>query len=829
LKLFKSAGVPVTAAVQRLISAGNRARDARDWEAAAAGYREALERDPQLAHVWVQLGHVLKEAGSLGEAEQAYGEALALKVGESDVHLHLGHLKKMTTGLDAAAEHYLLAVELDPSNADAVRELHQIATVGTKISREELVRALRPGAVAAGDGSREINRLKTKLGALVQGRGDDPLSADIELAALSARLDQLAAASPSEDAASSSGTPPLVFDVSDLISYFRNARLPTGIQRVQIEVISAILADPDRPVVKVCCFTDRRDDWLPIAEATFLHLCRLSLLEGGRDDPQWLKTIDLLQVSLNVASPMTFPRGAYLINLGTSWWLQNYFMYVRQAKALWGIRYVPFVHDMIPIMAPEHCTKELTRDFISWAVGAFQHADFFLVNSLATHRDLLEVADTLGHEVKPEQVAVIRLDADFRKPANRPLERHELSRWRLGRGPFVLFVSTVESRKNHLAAFNAWQGLLRSYGARRIPKLVCVGNRGWLNDAVYRRLESNEALREHVVMLSGLSDLELELLYRECLFTLYPSNYEGWGLPVTEALCYGKIPLISDASSLPEAGGVFADYFKAGSVAELTTALERLIFDADYRSARQDEIKVGFQPRPWRSIAAQVEEVVADWAHDGRDSEAEPAGAEDVQLGVYHPLVRNFETRIWPGMKSAEIFRGGSGWWNLDDWGCWTKPVGGRLDLALPKGHGAIRCYMRLHGLPQADSRFQLEVEDGGDFLEGRLRPGEFKWVSLDVPADDGSGLDVKIFLRGADTSNLSDVTGGADARLVGVGLQGFYLCEVEDAVARSNFLECVILDDFERLAYGRRTPAPAGKFVVSPSHNRQAMAPVDA
>ncbi len=88
----------------------------------------------------------------------------------------------------------------------------------------------------------------------------------------------------------------------------------------------------------------------------------------------------------------------------------------------------------------------------------------------------------------------------------------------------MLFVSTVESRKNHLAAFDAWIGMIRRHGRRHVPKLVCVGNRGWLNDAVYARLQSQDGLRGHVHMLSGLSDAELDLLYRSCLFTLYPSR-----------------------------------------------------------------------------------------------------------------------------------------------------------------------------------------------------------------------------------------------------------------------------------------------------------------
>src|SRR5438876_7136204 len=114
-----------------------------------------------------------------------------------------------------------------------------------------------------------------------------------------------------------------------------------------------------------------------------------------------LERLDLL---IRAARPIRFPQGAFLFNLGTSWWLQNYFLRVRRAKAEHGVRYVPFVHDMIPIMTPEHCVRELTQDFISWMLGVFQHAEFFLVNSQATRRDLLTVAGRLGHRLDAARI-----------------------------------------------------------------------------------------------------------------------------------------------------------------------------------------------------------------------------------------------------------------------------------------------------------------------------------------------------------------------------------------------------------------------------------------
>ncbi|MDR3508716.1 MAG: glycosyltransferase [Caulobacteraceae bacterium] len=811
LKIYKSAGVPVTSDVHRRLDEANRARDAKDWAAAVVGYRDALRRDPTLAHIWIQLGHSHKEADQYPEAEVAYRQAAALNAVDAEPHLHLGHLRKRQGDEAAACRCYLRALRLAPGHPDALAELHSLATRATDIRPEDLLEILRPvmndsdvgpeADILEYTADRAEAGVKDLLTTLKRAAPDlDAVTLD-QLAAAGALIAEIGrkAAAEAAKAAPATNGPALVFDVSDLISYFRNARLPTGIQRVQIETISsALLARRDR-VVKICCFLEHRDEWLEIPPAIFIALCRLSLSDGDRAAPEWTMALSRLYVLLNMAEAMVFPTGAYLINLGTSWWLQNYFLFVRQAKARSGIRYVPFVHDLIPVMAAEFCTRELTRDFISWAIGVFEHADFFLVNSQSTKRDLQRVAALLGHPVDDERIAVIRLDADFRKPVTAPVTKNALAGWGLRHKPFVLFVSTVEARKNHLCAFEAWLDLVRRHGPKAVPKLVCVGNRGWLNDEVYARLASNEALRDQVVMLSGLSDAELAQLYERCLFTVYPSRYEGWGLPITESLCHGKTPLVSDASSLPEAGGSFAVYFESGSAARLANALERLIFDRLYREACERKIAQNFKPRTWSAIADQIGDQAAAWA---ALPSAGPPRPPQAQLGAYHPIVRNFETRIWAGMRAGEVFRAGDGWWGPDDWGCWTKAQGGRLAIGLPDRHGPLRVYLRLHGLPGRASDYEIKA---GDLrLGGNLHPGQFKWIPLDVPATETPAPVLEICLEGGQTEDLAGRTQGLDPRIVSVGLAGFYLCGADDADARAAFLEAVALDNLADLAFNR-------------------------
>jgi O-antigen biosynthesis protein len=101
---------------------GDRARDARDWPAAAAAYRGHLAERPDDFAIWVQLGHALKEAGDLAGAEEAYARALALQPRDADLLLNMGHLAKLRGDWPEAAYRYRASYRLEPGD-DARREL----------------------------------------------------------------------------------------------------------------------------------------------------------------------------------------------------------------------------------------------------------------------------------------------------------------------------------------------------------------------------------------------------------------------------------------------------------------------------------------------------------------------------------------------------------------------------------------------------------------------------------------------------------------------------------------------------------------------------------
>lgn len=616
------------------------------------------------------------------------------------------------------------------------------------------------------------------------------------------------------EAASLSQPIDVFFDVSDLLAYFKDARFPTGIQRVQMEVICSFF---DRKVenlnVYVCAFAQERNFWVEVPFPFFNHICKMCI--AGSDE-KWTQTVESLKDVLQNYPYVKFSKGAYLVNLGTSWWLREYFIKVRHAKKNYDIKYVPFVHDFIPIMVPEACVKNLTRDFLFWVNGVFEHADFFLCNSNYTKSDFYKVAGYFEKKIE-DQPVVIRLDGNFKSlTENLPDERIAgkkpddtqkieavLEKLGIDKSRYVLFVSTIEPRKNHNLVFSAWLKMIRTKGLNNVPHLLCVGKDGWLNEAVYAQVLASDLLKQKVTFLSNLSDVELAYLYSNCLCTVYPSSYEGWGLPVTESLCYGKVPVVSNRTSLPEAGGGFAEYFDPEDLKDLTDKIERVLYDEEYRRERENHIREHFRPRSWQEIGDEI--ISALRLHKARHPEGESAPwplVKEAVGGQYYFLGSIEMERPLKGLITGEVFRHGEGWWWPEPWGCWTKQIPARLELAYRPKNERVRLYIGIKGVQGKEATATISV-DGAYRRSVPLAPDQTKWVVFyldpdmleNMPHHEGRRL-IGVTLTSSDHADFHERTEGRDYRIAGVGVIGFMICDESDIQGRIALLERLTLED---------------------------------
>ena len=237
------------------------------------------------------------------------------------------------------------------------------------------------------------------------------------------------------------------------------------------------------------------------------------------------------------------------------------------------LRHTPSVltiHDLIFRHLPEH-HKRLNRWYLNLTMPLYcRRATHIITVSQCTRRDLIAAYGL------PEQKISVVYEAAAPRFCPQPDERVSTARARYGLpARYLLAVGTIEPRKNLarlLAAFEQihTQGLSDA--------LVIVGRRGWLYDDFFARLERSPA-RQAVLFPGYVPDEDLPLLYAGAQALVFPSLYEGFGLPMLEAMACGTPVVAANTASLPEIGGDAALYFAPTDVDQITHVLARLLGD----------------------------------------------------------------------------------------------------------------------------------------------------------------------------------------------------------------------------------------------------------
>jgi glycosyltransferase involved in cell wall biosynthesis len=292
---------------------------------------------------------------------------------------------------------------------------------------------------------------------------------------------------------------------------------------------------------------------------------------------------------------VVFAPGDWLVSLGATWetpYKPEVFDLLREQN----VRFAVLAHDLIPELFPEWAVKANVANYRAWLRSTVLAADVLFANSRSTATDLTECIHAMG---KTAPAPIVVPVGCLPRP---PLEAAEAPPAR----PYVLLVSTIEVRKNHTLMFRIWRRMLRSLPDDQVPDLVFAGKIGWLTADLIQQLENCDWLDGRIRFVPSPSDSELANLYRGCLFTVFPSLYEGWGLPVTESLCFGKMVAASDRASIPEAGGNFCAYYDPENVHEAYQVISGLITHPERIAIMERAIATSFRPATWADTAAAL-------------------------------------------------------------------------------------------------------------------------------------------------------------------------------------------------------------------------------
>lgn len=261
-----------------------------------------------------------------------------------------------------------------------------------------------------------------------------------------------------------------------------------------------------------------------------------------------------------------------------------------------GTRTLLTVHDLSFVRAPETAVPSLKAYLDRVVPRSVARADHILSDSEATRQDLIELYNT-----PPSKISVLYSGVD---PTFAPASPAEMAavrvRYNIGDAPFILSIGTVQPRKNY-------ERLIEAFHRLQIPglKLVIAGGKGWLDSGVYARV-TDLSLQDRVHFLGFAADEALPALYSAASVFAFPSLYEGFGLPVIEAMACGTPVVCSNTSSVPEVAGDAALLIDPFDIDGLSVALRRVLEDTALRRDLTDRGRVQAARFTWDTAASEL-------------------------------------------------------------------------------------------------------------------------------------------------------------------------------------------------------------------------------
>jgi glycosyltransferase involved in cell wall biosynthesis len=267
---------------------------------------------------------------------------------------------------------------------------------------------------------------------------------------------------------------------------------------------------------------------------------------------------------------------------------------------------VPACYDLIPLLFPEFTPgpeffEQFNRHYTNiahtarsvFAISENSKRDlqaFWNKNGLAAVAPPVEVIPLAGLNSSGNLLSLIQEDQVLLNNIRQ-------------QGEYIIYVSTLEPRKNHQILLDVWRELYRERG-ENCPQLLIVGMRGWGSDDLIEQMSRMSATKgQRILWLQGVSDDLLANLYAMSLFAVFPSFYEGWGLAATEAISFGKVCVVSNNSALGEATHDLMPSYHPLDFPGWLHEIKQLIDDRSHREKLEQATATEATRRTWGNFA----------------------------------------------------------------------------------------------------------------------------------------------------------------------------------------------------------------------------------
>lgn len=302
---------------------------------------------------------------------------------------------------------------------------------------------------------------------------------------------------------------------------------------------------------------------------------------------------------LAIGAPLRLGAGDVILSTGSDWTNKDAGA-ILALRREHGFRYAVMCHDITPLLLPQYFLKKDVDSFRRYWNIMFTAANLILVYSQCTEHDVRRYCERTRLPLAAVRAVQLGCDA---APVTTAIALPD----GLDRGRFVLYVSTIEPRKGHDLLLRVWRRLLADGVPQRHGfKLVLVGRPGWQVDAVLRQIGDVAAFDGTLKHLVGIGDDELASLYSGAAFCVYPSLYEGLGLPVIEAFLHKKAVIASNGGALPETVGGLSPCLDPTDEDAWYETMKRWIDDPDDRVQCETMVAAGFSRPTWEQAASAI-------------------------------------------------------------------------------------------------------------------------------------------------------------------------------------------------------------------------------
>ncbi|MEM9264991.1 MAG: glycosyltransferase family 1 protein [Cyanobacteria bacterium P01_F01_bin.13] len=263
------------------------------------------------------------------------------------------------------------------------------------------------------------------------------------------------------------------------------------------------------------------------------------------------------------------------------------------------------VHDMIPLLYPQHFTSVALAKYKAAIDSIRLDQDWVICDSESTRQDFCRLVPMNPNRVFTAHLAAMR---DCRQITDAALIVQICKKYAIPDNPYFLSLSTLEPRKNLPFLIKVFFELIQAHPSLDL-NLVLVGPSGWKNNALFQVISEQPQLESRIVFTGYVPDQDLNALYSGCLGFVYPSLYEGFGLPPLEAMQCGAPVITSNTSSLPEVVGEAGIMIDPHDRSDLCQALWQVATDSDLRKHMSQQSIQQSKQFSWQTCVERVVDV----------------------------------------------------------------------------------------------------------------------------------------------------------------------------------------------------------------------------